>query len=111
MDDPKKDGRSIDHYSLYTSTMDVHYSSGLANNFFYLLANGGTNKTSGIAVSGIGIAKAERIWYVALTGYMTSATNFAGARIATVNAATQLYGSASTEVQRVKDAWTACGVN
>ena len=111
MDDPKRDGRSIDHYSLYTSTMDVHYSSGLANNFFYLLANGGTNKTSGIAVSGIGIAKAERIWYVALTGYMTSATNFAGARTATVNAATQLYGSASTEVQRVKDAWTACGVN
>ncbi len=90
--------------------MDVHYSSGLANNFFYLLANGGTNQTSGISVTGIGLAKAERIWYVALTGYMTSSTTFAGARTATVNAATQLYGSTSTEVQRVKDAWTAVGV-
>ncbi len=108
---PKRDGRSIDHYSLYTSTLDVHYSSGLANNFFYLLANGGTNQTSGIAVSGIGIAKAERIWYVALTGYMTSTTTFAQARTACINAATQLYGSTSTEVQRVKDAWTAVGVS
>jgi Zn-dependent metalloprotease len=111
MDDPRRDGRSIDHYSLYTSTLDVHYSSGLANNFFYLLANGGTNRTSGIAVSGIGISKAERIWYVALTGYMTSTCTFAQARTATVNAATQLYGSTSVDVQRVKDAWTACGVN
>lgn len=110
MDTPKRDGRSIDHYSLYTSTLDVHYSSGLANNWFYLLSNGGTNQTSGISVTGIGIAKAERIWYVALTGYMTSSTTFAQARVATVNAATQLYGSTSTEVQRVKDAWTAVGV-
>lgn len=110
MDTPKRDGRSIDHYSLYTSTMDVHYSSGVGNNFFYLLANGGTNQTSGISVAGIGIAKAERIWYVALTGYMTSTTTFAQARTATINAATQLYGSTSTEVQRVKDAWTAVGV-
>ncbi len=110
MDDPKKDGRSIDHYSLYTSTLDVHYSSGLANNWFYLLAQGGVNKTSGIAVSGIGISKAERIWYIALTGYMTSTTTFSQARTATVNAATQLYGATSIEVQRVKDAWSACGV-
>ncbi len=111
MDTPRRDGRSIDHYSLYTSTMDVHYSSGLGNNWFFLLANGGTNQTSGIGVTGIGIAKAERIWYVALTGYMTSTTTFSGARTATIDAATQLFGSTSVEVQRVKDAWTAVGVN
>jgi len=111
MDDPKKDGKSIDHYSLYYNGLDVHYSSGIANNFFYLLAHGGTNRTSGISVSGIGLAKAERIWYVALTGYMTSTTTFAGARQATIQAATQLFGASSVEVQRVKDAWTAVGVN
>lgn len=111
MDHPTKDGYSIDHYSDYYSGLDVHYSSGLANNFFYLLANGGTNDTSKLSVSGIGIAKAERIWYVALTGYMSSTCTFAGARAACVNAATQLYGASSTEVQRVKDAWYACGVN
>lgn len=111
MDHPAKDGYSIDHYSKYTSSMDVHYTSGLANNFFYLLANGGTNDTSKIAVAGIGLAKAERIWFVALTGYMTSTCTFAQARTATVSAATQLYGAGSVEVQRVQEAWTACGVN
>ncbi|MGC8915842.1 MAG: M4 family metallopeptidase [Thermoanaerobaculum sp.] len=110
MDDPKKDGRSIDHYSLYTNGLDVHYSSGIANNFFYLLAHGGTNRTSGLSVTGIGLAKAERIWYVALTGYMTSTTTFSQARQATIQAATQLFGASSVEVQRVKDAWTAVGV-
>ena len=110
MDDPTRDGRSIDHYSNYTSSMDVHYSSGLANNWFYLLAQGGTNKTSGISVSGLGIAKAETIWYIALTVYMTSTTTCSMARTATVNAAIQLYGSGSVEAQRVMDAWTACGV-
>ncbi len=110
MDDPRRDGRSIDHLSLYTSTMDVHYSSGLANNWFYLLSAGGTNRTSGLSVAGIGIGKAEQIWYRALSMYMTSTTTFAGARTATVNAASDLYGSSSTEVQRVKDAWNAVGV-
>jgi vibriolysin len=39
MDDPTKDGRSIGHASDYTSGMDVHYSSGVYNKAFYLLAN------------------------------------------------------------------------
>ncbi len=39
MDDPTKDGRSIGHASDFTSSMDVHYSSGVYNKAFYLLAN------------------------------------------------------------------------
>lgn len=39
MDDPTRDGRSIGHASNYTSGMDVHYSSGVYNKAFYLLAN------------------------------------------------------------------------
>lgn len=38
MDSPTKDGRSIDHASKFTSSMDVHYSSGVYNRAFYLLA-------------------------------------------------------------------------
>jgi Zn-dependent metalloprotease len=34
MSDPRSDGYSIDHYSQMTASMDVHYSSGLANKFF-----------------------------------------------------------------------------
>ncbi|MGI2259523.1 M4 family metallopeptidase [Shewanella sp. GXUN23E] len=38
MDDPTRDGRSIGHASNYSSGMDVHYSSGVYNKAFYLLA-------------------------------------------------------------------------
>lgn len=38
MENPPLDGRSIDHASQYVSGMDVHYSSGVFNKAFYLLA-------------------------------------------------------------------------
>jgi vibriolysin len=38
MDDPTKDGRSIGHESDMTSGLDVHFSSGVYNKAFYLLA-------------------------------------------------------------------------
>jgi Zn-dependent metalloprotease len=42
---------------------------------------------------------------------MTSSTKYAGARTATVSAATDLYGATSTEVATVKAAWSAVAVN
>ncbi len=39
MDDPTKDGRSIGHAKDYTNKLDVHYSSGVFNKAFYLLAH------------------------------------------------------------------------
>ena len=111
MSDPKADGKSVDHYSLYKSGLDVHYSSGIANNFFYLLSEGGTNKTSGKKVTGIGRAKAEKIWYRALTTYFTSSTNFSAARTHTLKAAADLYGgAASAEAKAVAAVWDAVGV-
>ncbi|MDW6005055.1 M4 family metallopeptidase [Vibrio mangrovi] len=38
MDNPPQDGQSIDNASNYVSGMDVHYSSGVFNKAFYLLA-------------------------------------------------------------------------
>jgi len=38
MINPPEDGRSIDHASDMTSNLDVHYSSGVYNKAFYLLA-------------------------------------------------------------------------
>ncbi len=111
MSDPKADGKSVDHYSLYKSGLDVHYSSGIANNFFYLLSEGGTNKTSGKTVTGIGRAKAEKIWYRALTTYFTSSTNYSAARAATLKAAADLYGGAAgAEAKAVAAVWDAVGV-
>jgi vibriolysin len=91
----------------------VHYNSGIANLFFYLLSQGGSHprgKTS-MVVPAIGIQKAQRIWYRALVAYMTSSTNFLGARTATAQAAADLFGGTNTaEWQAVQLAWDAVGV-
>lgn len=103
-----------DHYSeRYTGTADsggVHINSGIANHAFYLAANGGTHHLSGVAVSGMGTTDAARIWYRALTVYMTSSTNFSGARTAMLNAATDLYGGSSSQYIATGRAWCAVGV-
>ncbi|MFI8793219.1 M4 family metallopeptidase [Streptomyces sp. NPDC055105] len=122
MDKPSKDGGSANYWSSSVGNLDVHYSSGVANHFFYLLSEGSGAKTingvsynsptySGTAVTGIGRAKALQIWYKALTTYMTSTTKYAGARTATLSAASALYGSTSTEYKTVAAAWTAVNVN
>src|SRR6218665_639416 len=111
MNDPTKDGYSIDNYKNYPKQTEVHGSSGIANNAFYLLTEGGKNRTSGLEVKdGIGMDKSLKIFGRALTTYMTPSTTFAQAREATIKAATDLHGANSAEVQKVKDAWTAVGV-
>ncbi|MGW2776982.1 M4 family metallopeptidase [Streptomyces olivaceoviridis] len=122
MDKPSKDGASADYWSSSVGGKDVHYSSGVANHFFYLLSEGSGSKTingvaynsptyNGAAVTGIGRAKALQIWYKALTTYMTSTTNYKAARTATLNAASALYGSGSAEYNAVAAAWTAVNVS
>ncbi|MGW5665759.1 M4 family metallopeptidase [Streptomyces sp. NPDC003758] len=121
MDKPSKDGNSADCWSSSVGKLDVHYSSGVANHFAYLLAEGSGAKTinavaydsptcNGSTVTGIGRDKLGKIWYRALTVYMTSSTNYAGARTATLNAAKDLYGAGSTEYNAVAAAWSAVNV-
>ncbi|WP_030383233.1 MULTISPECIES: M4 family metallopeptidase [unclassified Streptomyces] len=122
MDKPSKDGGSADYWSSSVGNKDVHYSSGVANHFFYLLSEGSGAKTingvsynsptsNGSTVTGIGRAKALQIWYKALTTYMTSTTKYSGARTATLSAASALYGSGSTEYNAVAAAWSGVNVN
>lgn len=103
-----------DHYSeRYTGTADsggVHINSGIPNHAFYLMAAGGTHHLSNVTVTGIGTTDAAKIWYRALTVYMTSSTNFAGARTAMLNAATDLFGSTSAQYNTVATGWCAVGV-
>ena len=66
--------------------------------------------SNGSTITGIGRAKATQIWYKALTGYMTSTTNYKGAHTATLNAAAALYGSGSTEGNAVNTTWAAGNV-
>ncbi|MEV7182036.1 M4 family metallopeptidase [Kitasatospora sp. NPDC093679] len=122
MDKPSKDGHSADYWSSSVGSLDVHYSSGVANHFFYLLAEGSGAKTingvsynsptyNGSTVTGIGRDKALQVWYRALSVYMTSTTDYKGARTATLNAATDLYGAGSAEYAQVAAAWAAVNVS
>ena len=126
---PSLDGRSPDCYTGSLGSLDVHYSSGVANHFYYLLAEGavvpsgfGSGTWANLSpaslvcngntsLAGIGRDAAGKIWYRALTVYMTSSTNYAAARTATINAATDLYGATSAQTNAVKAAWSAVSVN
>jgi Zn-dependent metalloprotease len=121
MDNPIADGSSPNCYSSNTRNLDVHYSSGVANHFFYLLAEGSGARTingvahssptcNGSTVTGIGRDAAQKIWFRALTVYMTSSTDYAGARAATLSAAADLYGAGSAQYAAVGAAWSAVSV-
>jgi Zn-dependent metalloprotease len=121
MDKPSKDGASLDCWSSRAAGVDVHYSSGIANHFFYLLSEGSGAKTiNGVSynsptcnsstVKGIGRAAAEKIWYQALTAHFTSSTKYKNARTQSLAAAADLYGSTSTQYQAVAAAWSAVSV-
>ncbi|MEU5536882.1 M4 family metallopeptidase [Streptomyces sp. NPDC020362] len=121
MDKPSKDGGSADSWYSGVGNLDVHYSSGVANHFFYLLSEGSGAKvingvsynsptSDGLPVTGIGRDKALQIWYRALTTKWTSTTNYAAARTGTLAAAGELYGTSSAEYKAVQDAWAAVNV-
>jgi bacillolysin len=109
-----------DHYSLRrfigTSTDDggVHFNATIATHAFYLAVAGGRNRVSGMTVPGVGlgnIERMERIFFRAFTLLMGPSSRFSDARRATLQAATDLYGSGSNERAQVELAWTAVGVN
>jgi zinc metalloprotease ZmpA len=121
MDKPSSDGSSVDCWSPTVGQLDVHYSSGVGNHFFYLLSEGsGARSLNGVAydsptcdgsaVTGVGRDAAAQIWYRALTVYMTSSTGYSGARTASLNAARDLYGAGSAQYDAVAAAWTAVSV-
>ncbi|MFD5885126.1 M4 family metallopeptidase [Streptomyces sp. NPDC060334] len=121
MDKPSKDGDSADHWYPNINQLDVHYSSGPANHWFYLASEGsgaklvnGVNYDSptydGKPVNPIGREAAAKIWFRALTTYMTSSTDYAAARTATLEAAADLYGKSGVVYNNVGNAWAAVNV-
>jgi zinc metalloprotease ZmpA len=123
------DGRS---YACYPSggfswsnpRHDPHYTSGVGNHFFYLLSEGPTVPSTDTGLSksqlvcngdtsfsGVGRDKAGKIWYRALTVYLTANSSYPNARRASISAANDLYGANSAESAAVARAWSAVGVN
>jgi bacillolysin len=100
----------------YRGSLDnggIHHNSGIVNQAFYLLVEGGVNRTSGRSAPGLGAAnreKAEKIFYRGFTSYLTPSATFSDARAATVQAARELYGPTSGEAAAAAAAWNAVGV-
>jgi thermolysin len=111
-----------DHYSIRclppicTEDFDhggVHINSGIANHAFYLMTQGGTNRTSGVTVQGVGTAQMgqiESVFYRAFVFYLVPSSDFHAAREATLRAARELYGEGGVVEQTVRQGWDAVGV-
>ncbi len=90
----------------------VHTNSGVLNHWFYLLCQGGSGTNdigNAFSLTGVGSSKGADIAYQTEL-MLTSASNFANCRSASISAAQTLYGSCSPEVEAVTRAWYAVGV-
>lgn len=98
-----------DHIAL-ANVCEVHFLAGPPNQAFYLAIEGGTNRTSGIRVQGVGAAnreQVERAFYRAFTFMLTPTADYIDAGNATIFAARQLYGAGSSVERAVFEAWIA----
>jgi Zn-dependent metalloprotease len=116
MDNPGLFGHP-DHYSQrFLGPGDsggIHINCGISNQAYYLAIEGGTNRTSGLAVQGVGTAnreQIERVFFRGFTVYLTPNATFSTARAATIQAALDLFGDGSPPHRAVVQAWTAVGV-
>ncbi len=92
MDIPSRDGRSIDNAEQYNDEMDVHYSSGVYNRFFYLLAN----------QPQWDVKQAFQVMVKANMDYWTPNSTFAEGGCGVISAANDL-GLPTTSVKQVLD--------
>jgi vibriolysin len=88
MEDPPKDGRSIDHIDDYYDGMDVHLSGGVYNKVFYLLAT----------TAGWDTRKAFDVFVKANQDYWTANTDFVEGAFLAVDAASDL-GYSTSDVE------------
>lgn len=91
----------------------VHTNSGVQNYWYYLICEGGsgTNDFSySYNINSIGIEKGEQIAYRNLIYYLTPNATYADACKGSIQATIDLYGT-GTELQTVKEAWRAVGLN
>lgn len=118
MDKPSKDGLSRDAWYAGINNLDGHFTSGVPNRFFYFLVNGASaDPTSDThspylpqGMGGIGLDQAARIWFKAMSEYMTRTTGIRTMRQPLLDAVTDLYGLDSVQGQAVANALAAVNV-
>lgn len=87
------------------------YQSGSQDNGGVHTNSGIPNKAAYLTINEIGKDKAEQIYYLALTQYLTQNSEFSDAKTALKEAANKLYGDNSAEADAIDKAWTEVGVN
>ncbi len=111
MSDPHNGGSSLNdrgfqpgHLSeKYLGDQDnggVHINSGIVNHAFYRFAT----------ANGVGLEKAEQVYFRALSLYLTSTSQFSDLRVAVLQAAEDLHGADGVEVTAAKAAFDAVGI-
>jgi Zn-dependent metalloprotease len=111
MDDPAKDNVTWDYWTSDLDTTDEHNGAGPGNLAFYLVVNGGDHPRRVTAhVTGVGLDKAQRVWYRALDTYLTSDASYSDLRTATLLAAKDLYGAGGATYRALHSAWEAVGL-
>jgi bacillolysin len=99
--DPGYQPRTMNQY--VNTTKDnggVHSNSGIPNYAFFLFTNNAS----------VGKDKAEKIYYRAMTTYLTRFSKFIDLRLAIIKAATDLYGANSAEVTAARTAFDQVGI-
>lgn len=108
LSNPHNKGTRSDRYwqpthtsEMYLGTEDnagIHLNSGIINHAFYIFA------------TRVGKSKAERVFYRALTEYLTKSADFIALRIAVVQSVRDLYGDSSNELYEAAWAFESVGI-
>jgi hypothetical protein len=109
MCNPRQDGRSLDHISQYTSGVDVHFSSGIMNKAFCLIANrlASGSPTGGVTVASI--QRAGRPFFLANKQIWTAGSTFQQGCQGVWDAATQL-NYTTDEKCAIRQSWIDVGL-
>ncbi|MDQ1147624.1 bacillolysin [Bacillus sp. SORGH_AS 510] len=111
---PNKAGdalRSLSNPSLYGQPENMSgYVNTTSDNGGVHTNSGIPNKAAYLTISSLGTSVAEKIYYRALTVYLTPTSNFSNARAALLAAAADLYGTGSSQYNAVASAWSQVGV-
>jgi Zn-dependent metalloprotease len=114
--DPQRFG-DPDHNSNYSfdraDNGGVHTNSLIVSHAYYLAVEGGTNRTSGMAVEGVGRARMvemTEVFYRTFRNVLSSNATFSQARAATIQVAGDVDPSGGLAAALIQ-AWDAVGVN
>jgi len=115
---PSKDASSPDWWTRDLESMDPHEGCGPLTRALYFMCDGASSDSASDTFSpllpegmaGIGNDKTAKIWYRALTTYLTPESDYKAARAAALRAAEDLFPDSAREADAVRKAFAAINV-